>query len=321
MVAWLLGAGTSCATAVVRTGTLAVAKGDRVRHSYGDARPSHRPRQDTAVILADGRRLQVAEWGASDGKPVVFFHGSPGSRLLCPDVVATEHAGVRYVAFDRPGYGRSDLSPTRSTVADLVPDVEALLDHLEVDTAAMVGWSGGGPVALACAALVPDRVSAVTAVCSFGEPETERDVPPEVFEIVESVRRDPVAAREAVRSQCRWLRDDPHMLLRLTERFSPATLKAPGMRDAFVAWMEEAAAITIEGYVDDWIANCRPWGFELTDVDVPAFSWYGEQDVLVGRHHGELLAAQIPNCESFGCPDCRHFVPIAHWPQILEQVT
>jgi pimeloyl-ACP methyl ester carboxylesterase len=292
-----------------------------VRHSYEDARPSHTPRRNTAVGLADGRRLQVAEWGPAEGNPLVFFHGSPGSRLLCPDVAGTESAGVRFISFDRPGYGRSD--PARSALdhADVVSDVVELLDRFGIDRAAMVGWSGGGSYAMACGALASERVTAVAALCAMGEPETERDVPPEAFEIIQEVRRDPVATRDRVRGRCQWLAEDPHQLLRLTERFSPAVLSAPGMRETFVAWMEEAAAVTIEGYVDDWIAGVDAWGFDLADVVVPVFSWFGEQDPLVGRHHAELHATHIPRCQSFGCPECRHFVPIAHWPEILAQVT
>ena len=70
------------------------------------------------------------------------------------------------------------------------------------------------------------------------------------------VRRDPVVHRDVVRSRCRWLAEDPHQLLRLTEQFAPSTLEAPGMREAFVAWMNEAAAVSTEGYVDDWVIDC-----------------------------------------------------------------
>jgi pimeloyl-ACP methyl ester carboxylesterase len=79
--------------------------------------------------------------------------------------------------------------------------------------------------------------------------------------------------------------------------------------------------ISTDGYVDDSIAGICPWGFHLADVEVPVFNWFGEHDDVVGRHHAEQLAAQIPHCQSFGCPDCDHFVPIAHWPQILTQLT
>src|SRR5262245_7378911 len=115
-----------------------------MRHSYTTAHPSHTPRMDTAVPLADGRNLQIAQWGPLDGSPVLFFHGTPGSRLLCPDVDAVDHAGVRYISFDRPGYGRSDPRLAGLRCSDVVGDIVEILDHLAIDRAAMIGWSGGG---------------------------------------------------------------------------------------------------------------------------------------------------------------------------------
>ena len=295
--------------------------GNHVRHSYEDARPSHLPRVDRSMVLADGRRLQVAEWGPQDGSPVVFFHGSPGSRLLCPDLAATERAGVRYISFDRPGYGRSDPLPVQISEAAVVSDLVEVLDGLAIERAALVGWSGGGQYVQAAGALVPDRLTSIAVVCALSEQDSEDDVSPEVFDIMRRVRADPIGTIDRVCERCQWLADDPHGLLRLTEQFSPSVLAAPGMRDAFRAWMQEAAVISTQGYVDEWIARSFPWGFDLADISVPTFSWFGEQDRLVDRRHADLQATRIPRCQSFGCPDCGHFVHVAHWPEILEQLT
>jgi pimeloyl-ACP methyl ester carboxylesterase len=293
-----------------------------VQHSFENARPSHQPRVDRSLVLADGRRLQVAEWGAADGPATVFFHGRPGSRLICPDATATEHAGVRFVSFDRPGYGRSDPASPPLLRRDVVTDVVEMLDQLGIDRAAMAGWSGGGPFALACGALIPDRVVATAVMCSPGRPDTEADVSAEVWALAQAAAIDPDGHRDLVRARCRWLADDPHELLRLTERFSPATLTAPGMRDAFVAWMEEAAAVSIEGYVQDWMMECYEdgWGFDLRDVAGPVFCWSGDQDRLIPPLHAQLLAGRLRDCRTYACPECGHFVPVAHWPEILEQL-
>jgi pimeloyl-ACP methyl ester carboxylesterase len=118
------------------------------------------PRLDRTIELADGRTLAFSEWGVPDGKPLVFLHGVPGSRLMCPDLDATEAAGVRLITIDRPGYGRSDLQPDRTRL-NWVEDYLQLIDHLELDTCPVVGMSGGGPYALACAYRSPDRVPAI----------------------------------------------------------------------------------------------------------------------------------------------------------------
>lgn len=107
---------------------------------------------DSRTTLSDGRTLAYAEYGVSDGAPVVFHHGTPGSRLLAIllDAAARE-ADVRVIAPDRPGFGLSDSDPGR-TIEDWPTDVSALMDSLSIDRFGTVGFSGGGPFALACAA-------------------------------------------------------------------------------------------------------------------------------------------------------------------------
>ena len=105
----------------------------------------------------------------------------------------------------------------------------------------------------------------------------------------------------------------------MTERFDPHVFDAPNMRDAYQRCWDEATDSSVEGYVDDWILSTLPWDFQLRDIAVPVFSWFGENDVLVPRNEAERVSAEIPQSVSIGCPDCRHYVPIAHWPEILEQ--
>jgi pimeloyl-ACP methyl ester carboxylesterase len=292
-----------------------------VRHSYVDARPGGTPRIDRPLVLADGRLLQIAEWGPPEGYPVVFFHGQPGSRLFCPDVAATDRAGVRCICFDRPGYGRSDPSRRVPSYASAVAVVVEVLDQLDIGVAAVIGWSGGGPHALACGALASRRVSTVTTVCAVSGPEVGTSDDPELIDLERAVLVDPVSSRDQVRARATQLLGDRAWVTRMTERFDPTVFDAPNMRALYQASWDEASAVSIEGVVDDWILNTRPWAFELAGVDRPVFVWFGEQDPLVARSHAETFAAELPHSESFGCSECRHYVPVAHWPQILEQVT
>jgi pimeloyl-ACP methyl ester carboxylesterase len=121
----------------------------------------------SSLTLPDGRTLAYADCGAPDGTPVIFHHGTPGSRLfaaLLDDSVS--EAGVRVVVPDRPGYGRSDpVDPAEASLADVRADVEALADHLGFDSFGIAGFSGGGPFALACGDLNRvDRVALVSAL-------------------------------------------------------------------------------------------------------------------------------------------------------------
>jgi pimeloyl-ACP methyl ester carboxylesterase len=119
------------------------------------------------VRAVDGRQLTAETSGDPQGRPVFLLHGTPGSRLgPAPRGVMLYQQGVRLIAYDRPGYGSSDRLPHRN-VADVVQDVVAIADALGVDRFAVVGRSGGGPHALACAALLPDRVTRAAALVSL----------------------------------------------------------------------------------------------------------------------------------------------------------
>jgi pimeloyl-ACP methyl ester carboxylesterase len=118
---------------------------------------------DADLMLADGRRLGYAVWGEPEGQPALLFHGSPGSRLFCPDPVATAAAGVRLVTVDRPGYGRSAAAPGRR-IMDWPADIEQLVTALGIDRFALIGHSSGGPYALACALAMPQRITRMALV-------------------------------------------------------------------------------------------------------------------------------------------------------------
>ena len=120
-------------------------------------------RTNQTMILRDGRRLGYAEHGDPVGTPVFFFHGSAGSRLEHPaDVCAT---GIRIISTDRPGHGLSDFQPGRKLI-DWPDDVAQLAAHLGIDKFYILGWSAGGPHALACAYSLPERVAAVALAAS-----------------------------------------------------------------------------------------------------------------------------------------------------------
>jgi pimeloyl-ACP methyl ester carboxylesterase len=259
------------------------------------------------VATPTGRTLRVQTAG-DPAHPVVFvLHGSPASGMLYPPNVedAAGH-GLRLVSYDRPGYGGSTPHPGRR-VADAAADVGAIADHLGLDRFAVWGHSGGGPHALACAALAGDRLVATAALAGpapydaegldwtagMGESNVEdfalAIAGGDAYEArlqelrVELVDADPEAVREALKT-----------LLSEVDR-----AELTGQVVAFMtAATNEGVEPGVDGIREDDQAFSHPWGFNLASIPGPLRIYHGRHDRFVPAGHGEWLAAQIPAAEA-----------------------
>ena len=205
-----------------------------------------RSRVDQTITLADGRTVAYCEWGDPSGHPVVLLHGGPGSRLLCPDEDATAAAGVRLLTVDRPGYGGSDARPDPS-LPGWADDLQTLADRLGLERFAVVGYSAGGGYALACAATMPGRVSAVGLACCEGPYDEvpgalEQGMTPEERTLFELIRRDPSSARPAVADHVRWYQDPDTIWEWEPPEVDVPILATPGVRDAYPDLVVRTAA-------------------------------------------------------------------------------
>jgi len=274
----------------------------------------------------DGRTLAFVERGSADGVPVIACHGTPGSRLSRhPDPGLYERHGVRMVAYDRPGYGLSDPMVGRS-VADAAADVEAIADALGFERFAVTGGSGGAPHALACGALLGDRVVRVGALVTpapsdssdfdFFDGLSELNVKEfnaalEGREAIEAVlqpyvdefNRDPAAVLDGFLTEL----PEADREVGSREEFRAATL------DSFV----EAARQGVRGWADDDLAFAKPWGFEPEDVTAEVALWQGELDVLAPRSHGEYVASRLPNARFEVIRGSGHFL-VDEWATVLD---
>ena len=253
-----------------------------------------------------GRTLRVLEDGDPGGVPLIAHHGTPGSRLLYRRWVddAAER-GIRLIAYDRPGYGGSDRHPGRS-VADVAADVAAIADALGLDRILTQGRSGGGPHALACAALLGDRVAAAATLAAVAPYDAEgldflaglgEDNVQELGAAVEGP--EPLSAfLETVAPHL--LAADPRELAEgLKSLLSPPDVAVidGGLAEELIAVTGEGIRATREGWLDDDLAFVKPWGFDLGSISVPLQLWQGRQDLMVPPAHGEWLAGHIPGVD------------------------
>jgi pimeloyl-ACP methyl ester carboxylesterase len=273
------------------------------------------------VTTPDGRSLAVQDTGVPDGQALVAHHGTPAAgRVYRTEAESAQQQGLRLIAYDRPGYGGSTPHPGRS-VADAVADVVAILDALGVDHFATYGWSGGGPHALACAALLPSRCAAAATIAGVGPADA-----PDLDWLAgmgEGNHAEIAAAekgREALTEYCRADRaglmaaggDDiadairPH--LSEVDRAALTGELAAYLAETFHAGL----APGVEGWVDDDYAFMKPWGFELEAIAVPVSVWQGEEDLMVPPAHGRWLHAHVPAAEGGILPTEGHLTLFAN---------
>lgn len=254
----------------------------------------------------DGRVIEYFDAGPDDGLPLVCHHGTPYSALgfsLWKDAAAA--AGMRVVAYSRPGYGVSTRLVGRD-VAQAVNDTSSLLDHLGTDTFVTTGWSGGGPHALACGALLVERckgVATLAGVGAWGQSDLDflAGMAPENIEefgaalkgeeglaafLAENYADFHEVTGEEVAESLGGLVSEPDRAA-LTDTF------ADKVAESF-RWSLHSG---FGGWIDDDLAFTKPWGFNLGDIRVPVIVWQGQQDNMVPGSHGKWLAKHIPGAQ------------------------
>ena len=272
--------------------------------------------READLQLADGRVLRVVDTGPADGPAVVVCHGTPASRLLHDSwLKAAADAGLRLVCYDRPGYGGSSPQPDR-TIADTASDVAVLADQLGIGRFAVWGSSGGGAHALACAALLAERVVAAAVVTSFAPYDAAGlDWFAGMAQGAAQNPRLALAGREVLEPAGAQLVEAVKVIdaAQLVAVFDP--ILSPSDRVVFdrklavavLADWREGLASGGEGFVEDYLALVAPWRVDLGRVQVPVTLWWGEQDLVIPAAHGRWLASVIPGAELRLFPEDGHF--------------
>ena len=258
------------------------------------------------IRTPDGRDLCLEI--AGEGTHAILVHnGSPNSRhLYGPWVEDATARGARLISYDRPGYGGSTPRPGHR-VADAAGDVQTIADALGIDRLAMWGGSGGGPYALACAALLPELVSAAAilgSVAPWGPPDLDyfAGMGEDNVRDTKLYLEDPEASRQDLARQ----RDE--MLGVTAEQMAQGLKSLLSETDAavltgeFAEWltasMHDGLAPGAEGWFDDGAALMAPWGFEFESITIPVKVWQGRNDQFVPFQHGQWLAEHVPGAQA-----------------------
>ena len=256
----------------------------------------------------DGRTLDVLVGGDSTSDiALVCHHGTPSDSTLWVD---WHHDALvrklRLVSVTRPGYAASDRKPGRS-VSCVAKDVSDVLDALGIDTFLTIGWSGGGPHALACAALLPARciaVSVLAGVGPHGEPDLDSlsDMGPENIEHKKIAIQGEGPLREWAKvNAAAWFtiadEDLAATLGGLVPEIDVYALNEQGQAKIWASSIRRCLQNGIDGYIDDSLVFCKYWGFKPADIRSPVTIWQGDLDLMVPFTHGQWLIKHIPNAK------------------------
>jgi pimeloyl-ACP methyl ester carboxylesterase len=263
-------------------------------------------RYEGSIRLPDGRRLGFAEFGVPDGRPVLWFHGTPGARNQIPLVarVSAEDLGLRLVCLERPGVG-SSTPHSYPGLLDWAGDVGRVADRLGIERYGLVGLSGGGPYALACASHDPDRVVAAALLGGVVPARGDEAAPGGLVQLA-ALAGPVIPALTAPMSGALWLgmraaQPFGPRLLDLYARFSPpgdrAVLATQEIKDMFLDDLTRGSRRRFRAVLDDLRLFSRPWGFSVADIAVPMHVWHGDADPIVPLAHAEHLVSLLPRAE------------------------
>lgn len=275
---------------------------------------SSEPRTQT-VQAPDGRQLEVVSYGPESGRCLLFHSGTPSAAGVSPALrPELDKRGLRFVTFSRPGYSASSVMEGRA-VGDVATDVQAILDALKVGSFFCAGLSGGGPHALACAALLPDRVIATASIAGVAPLSAEgldwlAGMGPENIEEFGASMKGRDALEPYLQHEAAELHDVQGAEVAPSLGGLVSDIDKTALTGAYAEYMaasfRRAVSTGIAGWRDDDIAFVTPWGFDLPSIQTPVAVWQGGADMMVPLAHGAWLAAHIPGSEEHLLPEEGH---------------
>lgn len=278
-------------------------------------------------MLQDGRRLSYTIYGPSSGSPVFYFAGWPAScldwQLFDPDQTLTQRLHLRVIAIDRPGYGDSDARPGR-TLLDSVDDLAQLADALHLPQFALLGYSGGGPFALASAFQLSHRITATALVEGIGP----FDVPGTTQGMLRATKMQYWLTRHLpllYRFMWTQLVKQPDRFIKgaLSSLRPPdvSVLSQPTIQRIFTSMIAGLGPVGIQAAIEEGALISRPWGFRLEEITTPVQVWQGAEDLNAPPSMGRYLASVLPRGTLHFLRQEGHIsMPVQHSEAILTEL-
>jgi pimeloyl-ACP methyl ester carboxylesterase len=281
---------------------------------------------DHTMNLPDGRTIAFAVYGDAEGAPVLNCHGGlvSGHDVGPADQMARSR-GVCVISPDRPGIHGTDRLPGHGLLPWVRSDLEPLLEHLEVDTVGVMGWSEGGQYALATAYALSGRVTrcAVIAGCPpLDDPATFKRLNGTDHALAVLARRAPFVVRAIATGSRQLAKHRPTVLLSTAVRGAP-NAEATRVREQGL-WLPTIlgeGAANARGVVDEYRALVAPWGFEPEDVSTAVRIYQGTADPLVPESWARELTDRIPGASLALFPTEGHFIALTRRKDVLDWLT
>lgn len=285
--------------------------------------------REGTVEVENARHLGYAALGDPSGHLIFWLHGTPGARRQVPpgaQAFAQRH-GVQVVGVERPGIGAS-TPHLYDSVQGFARDLGRVADHLGQDSYSVVGMSGGGPYALACGAVAPERVASV-GVLGGVAPTRGPDAPPGGRSLAARVGAPWLRALHRpmgllVSAGTHAARPLASSAFDLFMRFSPEgdqrAFADPAMKSMFLGDLLPASRSGMQAMISDLVLFSRPWGFTVTELKVPVCFWHGDADQFVPLEHGVHVAALVPGAELVVLPGESHLGGMVAAERVLTRL-
>ncbi len=286
-----------------------------------------RPKLEGNVAVGQDRQISFAEFGDPQGRAVFWLHGTPGARRQIPTearIYAEDH-NIRLIGIDRPGIG-SSTPHLYDAIFSFADDLRIIADTLGVDKMAVVGLSGGGPYALACAAAMPDRIVAagvLGGVAPTRGPDAIRGGAMDLgVRVAPLLRLGGSPLRVGASLLVRAARPVASTGLDVYALLSPQAdrhlLTRPEFKAMFLDDLLTGSRKQLAAPFNDVILFARDWGFRLAEVRVPVRWWHGDHDHIIPFAHGEHVISRLSDAELFHLPQESHLAGLGRGEEILS---